>query len=273
MIRKLYILYILLVCSSCHSAIYFPERVNSPGLAGKGDGKLIVSSKPSFSGPADSSNQGIKGLFNPSADIAYAVGERFGIIAAYRGMLSKEVKETYQPPRRLHDTIASGIFKGNRFEIGAGYFHSIRGKTNRILELYGGIGLGNINKKSYTYPSYDYRASYSYIFLQPAIGIAARDIVQFTGGINIKLLKYGNFTAINDDNTKYYVTSGNTTSISPDISSLVLAYLQSFANVEIGYRRIKYNMQFGYNIGLGNVAMVVGGSPFYFSTGISILVL
>lgn len=117
---------------------YAPAALNVPLLSNKNEGSATLAG--SFSGLHSALD--IQGAFSPS--------NHFGVMANY-----------------TKGTPGGNDSRYNRFELGAGYYRSLR--SNGHVELYGGLGSGNIRNQHYTGTSHIKQMFY---FLQTAIGLS-----------------------------------------------------------------------------------------------------
>lgn len=102
---------LLLTLSSC-SSLYMPNVPNTPMLSQKGE--LHASGHISLKG-------------NASLNTAYAVSNNFGLILNGAFINRDQRKKDYRQ---------------NLLEIGGGYFTTFGPESNRILEIYAGLGRG-----------------------------------------------------------------------------------------------------------------------------------
>lgn len=105
----------LIILSSC-SSIYMPNVPNTPMLSSKGE--LSAAAHITLKG-------------NTTFNAAYAASEHFGVLLNGSLMNSNREKKD---------------FRHNLLETGAGYFTTFGADNNRILEIYGGLGLGNSDR-------------------------------------------------------------------------------------------------------------------------------
>lgn len=265
--RYLLLCMMSLLLASCTQSMYFPDRVNSPGFKEKGEAKLVLATKFT-SNDADSLN---RGWLNPAADIAYAVSNHIAVFASYRSLQNRYIREhipdEYGKSRWSNDTIMGGRFTGNYFDAGAGYFSGIGGRAK--MEVYGGIGMGNLNRNGTLMPQLNYDARYYRVFIQPAIGAASRqDVFSVMAGMRLTFQK---FYAFSSPNPQLYYRAATISSYDAyDVRRPLYTFLEPFANLELGYKFIKVNMQLGLSVPLsGRAVDIAGFSPLFGSLGLA----
>lgn len=122
---------------------------------------------------------------------AYAVTDHFGISASYFASIEKD-KYNWSS-----DEAKSISYKRGIGEVSAGYFTTVYQKPNLFFELYAGYGLGgNSIKEKYRETYYVnggmYKNNYNQFFLQPAIVVHHKNILQAGFFLRTSLIKFTN---------------------------------------------------------------------------------
>lgn len=256
---------LIISLSSCYQRMYFPDRVNSPGLNEALDAKLTLAVKPQSAG----SDSGVNSSnLSPSVDIAFAPVNHLGIIASYRSVNNRFIRgegiDVYGYPYADYtdQTILGGLFNGNRFDIGVGFFTEMGNRG--VFEVYAGYGRGSIERKGYYYKQLNFTSNYNRYFIQPAIGFDF-DNVSLTGGARIAINRYTSFNSP-DSSLRYKITDdGDTWS---DVLNQNFCLLEPFINFEVGYKFVKFNLQMGASTPLLSNT-VSGKFPVYATLGVA----
>lgn len=257
MTKYLPVLFFLIVItfSSCYPTIYFPDRVNTPGFAHRGEAKAVIGFKVQ---PSDSATGNV---IAPVFDAAYAVANHVGVMVSYRSLVNKYVDESRTYGYFKNKKSFGGIYNSHYFEGGFGYFTTM-GKVGRF-EAYGGVGAGSISRRGNYAPQYDFNSDYYKIFLQPAIHIAPDKGRRFKvgGGFRLTMVNYYRFIATNPD-TKYYVIDSDPASkYKTTVTDKPFTLFEPFINLEVGYKFVKFNLQLCGNSGVNDGARYIGSSP------------
>lgn len=257
MTKYLPVLFFLTVItfSSCYPTIYFPDRVNTPGFAHRGEAKVVAGFKVQ---PSDNSTNN---MVAPVFDGAYAITDHLGIMASYRSLVNKYLDEDNSYGFYNNKTSFGGLYNSHYFEGGAGYFTTM-GKVGRF-EAYGGAGAGRITRRGNYTPQYDFNSDYYKIYLQPAIHIAPGKGKAFKVGTGVRLtmVRYYNFNAT-DPYTRYYITESDPASkYRVGVTDEAFTMLEPFINLEVGYKFIKFNFQLCGNTAISEGARYIGQSP------------
>jgi hypothetical protein len=195
-LRRIWIssIIVLLLFSSCwvvnpsHHYAYAPSGVNAPFLKEKQQlrlsGNFTIGSNDENSSN-DFSNYGIH------LKTAYAITDHFGVAAAF---FSSREKDKYNWNR---DEAKSISYRRVTGEISAGYFTVINKKPNLYFECYGGYGPGGNSltekyKQSYYLAGGFYKSNYSQFFIQPAIVVHHKNLLQAGIFLRTALIKYSN---------------------------------------------------------------------------------
>jgi len=217
--------------TGCAQKLYFPDRVNTPGLSRPLEGKATLSLKPQWM-YQDSLNNGMN--FGWGADAAFSPVNHLGLIVSYRNINNKKVG--YEENGIL-DNNTEGTYNGSRFEAGLGFYEKLRGRGK--VEIYGGYGNGSIHRTSSLHPEREYNTRYHRFFVQPALGFGRNDRFSMTAGMRLAVMKFYNFNAA--DPLLPYDISGN----DRKVTQRLYPYLEPFFNIEIGYKYVKGNFQIG----------------------------
>lgn len=246
---------IITTFSSCGPTIYFPEKVNAPAFAHKGEAKAIAGFKLQGLG-YNSSN-----VLAPQFDAAYALTNHFGILGSYRSLANKWLDENGILANSASIIDFSGYYNSHYFEGGTGYFTTM-GKVGRF-EAYGGVGTGKMSRSGFYSHQYDFSSNYYKIFLQPALHIAPNNGKVFIVGIGTRFttVKYYNFNATDPD-TRYIVMGYNpSATYKTGVNDKTLIMFEPFINMEAGYKFMKFNLQLSYEKGISNGTGYLGMSP------------
>lgn len=233
---------ILILFASCSPQMYFPDRVNSPCLTEKGEVKAVVALQPHLN--RDTSYKISSVSLGTAVDAAYAITDHFGVIASYRGVNNKHVIESTREnffrgyPDR--DTFVGGNFNGHRLDIGAGRFWKFAKKG--MMEVYGGVGWGIINRNSQLFPMYSYDADYYRVFVQYGVGMYHKHRFRISGGARFVLQQYYQFSAANDY-IRYNISNDQT--YYKDLTKSPQLFTEPYANIEFGGDWLKLSAQFG----------------------------
>lgn len=249
---------LLFLLSSCQQRLYFPDRANTPGLTHALEGKLSLSLKPQANAHDSTKTDDMN--FGTGIDLAFSPVNHLGLIASYRHINDRYIKEDqdWNPFNGSSKTIG-GVFNGSRWEVGAGYYDTVgsRGK----VELYGGYGNGTLQRRSQKLPEYDYDTRYHRFFFQPAAGLNISRFFSFTAGIRFAFMSFYDFRSA-DPELKY--TIGRTRQ---DVTNRIFPFLEPFANFEGGYKFLKGNVQVGASRQIIHTN-IAGNMPVYISLGL-----
>lgn len=250
----LYALFLFLTITSCQQRMYFPDRVNTPGLREAYETKLTLSLKPQSGGSSDS-NIGRSNPVSFAADLAFAPVNHLAVFGSYRSLNHRVINSDASD-----FDVYGGDFTGSRWEGGLGYFTTF----DRLgkFEVCAGYGQGKIARRAYYTPDRDYKSRYYRYFLQPAIG-AGNHMFSASGGLRFTLQHYYDFYSANP-NLRYTIMDDDG---KRDVEKETMAFIEPFINGEVGWKYIKFNLQLGCT---GQVmgGKVSGGLPFYLSFGL-----
>lgn len=258
-----------LLFSSCYSTMHFADRANSPGFTEKGEFKAAAAIRPQTSDQiplTPASQDFLESFISPELDVAYALTNHFAVTGGYTSVLHHYVTEGAFE-RDLFNPIDSslgGSINLHGAELGGGYF----GKGHRAIKygLYGSLGMGSLSRKGAETPQFNYRSQYFKFSVQPEFGLEPNSgkVFSFTCGTRLTMIKYYGFRA-DDPLTKYavgyYDIRGN-----QNVTNSAYFYFEPYANIEVGYKYVKLNLQMGITTGLGTVASDMGDTP-YISAG------
>jgi hypothetical protein len=239
--------------SSCQQKLYFPDRANTPMLSKALEGKLSITAKPQAN-TSDSAHGNGSGA-SLGIDAAFAPANHFGIIASYRTVNNRRIDEDLGP---FWVNSYGGLFNGNRWELGAGYFTAFEEKGR--AEVYAGYGSGTLNRRGYATPERDFDTKYHRYFIQGAIGMG-NDIFTFGGGLRFAAQRFTDFTSPTTPDLRYQILESR-----QDVQSVTFAFMEPFVNAEVGWKFIRYTMQVGTSVQI-NGDKIVGNTPFYISLG------
>ncbi len=244
----LFLATVMIFASCAAPRVYFPDRVNTPGLREKGDGNIIIAGK--FQTPGSDTTFSGYDLFAPAVDVNYAFTDNFGVIASYRSLINRNSR---QPGNYVYDNDEfGGVFNGNRFDLGLGFFSKLG--TKGLFEVYMGGGIGNMRRRGSTTPQLDYNTDYFRYFVQPAAGFFVRERFSVMWGVRFAVQKYYNFTS-NDPLVKHYITDRYYdigAAESAAITSFTYTLAEPFVNLEIGGEHLKFTMQYGLGFRIGD---------------------
>lgn len=241
----------ILVFSACSPKIYFPERTNAPMLREVGEVKLTSSLK------LQSNSAGSKNSFSPSLDFAFSPIKHLGIMGSFRSTSRYSDEDdfgTYQNQDSIY-------YSGNKGEIGLGFYLPIGRKG--LFDVYAGGAFGNGERDNLRGLGGDYKTKYYQVFIQPEIGFNANDIFDLSGGIRFNYHKYNYFQSA-DPNVRYYFTDPQA-----NIEDNYFIFVCPFINLNVGYKYVKFNAQFGFNSSVGKPHLILGNSPWYGSMGLT----
>jgi hypothetical protein len=211
---------------SCNPNLYFPEPINTPGLKEKGEAKLTVATKPSFSGPADSSKS--LSLVNLNLDGAFAISDHIGIIATYRSTHKEKKADN-------NLKVIGGIYDGKRYELGTGYFTGLYKKLR--IEAFLGGGFGTMARNSFVNTHYNYNSKYYRLFLQPAmiIDLGEEDFnASIRFGTQFSVIDYYKFQAVEPKYWQY--------------NRISQFFVDPFLAAEVGLRVVQFSFRGGWSI-------------------------
>jgi hypothetical protein len=259
---KILLAFILLsLTCSCNTRLYLPDRVNSPGLTKKHEAKLTAFAKVPRPGK-DSFGRGSS--ISPAVDLAYSLSDHIGVIAGYRSTVNRlQPRDVSYPSIHIIDTPLAGRLNGENFELGAGYFRRFldRGK----MEIYAGVNLGELSRKSSIAPQFDFASKYYRVFIQPAVGLTGYDNFSASAGVKLSFTKFYSFDcAYGRMAADILAYDRNKT-----VTDVTFGYLEPFANVEVGYKFVKFNCQVGFSTPVTTYAMSTT-SIFSFQAGAGI---
>lgn len=245
--------------------LFFPDKVNCPGLHKQFDAKLNLSMKFHFneSGSTELLSPG-KLIFNPVAEVAFSPIEHLYIMASYRSQQNREVYDeniaqgyqlTYggNPSTIFSGNSNYGNYTGDQGEMGIGYYTNTGSKT--MIDIAAGVGfgtlsrtgqsvimtttddMGNVNEYNL---SFNFNSKYTNYFVQGAFGLVSKH-ASFKAGIKAS---FRDFTSMS-----YYTPLVehfiNDNYQSGTILNNTHAYLQPFVDFEVGGRIARYNIQAG----------------------------
>lgn len=250
------LLTVLITWSSCRPALYFPDRVNTPGFTHAGQVYGTISVKPQNDG-TDSAGPRGSGA-SASFDAGVAVTDHFAIIGSYRGLHNRGVNEGNSM------TKVGGFFNGKRYEIGAGYYS---GKPRSVMfEAYGGIGFGYIHRDGYFTPKYNFSSNYNTYFIQAGIG-GNWDYFRLSTGMKITAYHFNTFNSAATPELRYNITQEGHAD-NDDVTKQVFTFMSPYMDMELGYKFIMLNLQQGLSGQItGNR---IYGYPFYMTIGLSL---
>lgn len=254
-----------MLCSSCsvRHRLYFPNRINSPGLSVAQEARFSAAIKPH-----NSEHSLFPGNLSLSIDGAFAPVNHFGIIASYRGVNGKKLRDeeyayagSWQEEK---DSAVQAIYTGSRWEGGAGYFTAF-GRVGRA-ELYAGYGAGTLNREATQSRSYnDFTARYHRFFIQPAGGVGTR---KFSGmaGFRLMVQQVTAFKSAGNPQLPYTIYDGDGPR---GITGQPAGLLEPFIQAEPGGRVLKASFQFSTGVWLFG-PRINADIPWHFSMGISV---
>lgn len=271
---KLFFHVILLLCigmsSSCiYPTIHFADRANSPGFTEKDEFKAVAAIKPQAAdvepnvpGSENFRSSGVA----PELDLAYALTNHFAVTAGYTSVVNRYTREG-QGNRGyygLTDSTIGGRVNLNGIEVGAGYF--LKGPRVLKFGLYGSFGTGAISRKGLILPEFNYKTKYWKYSVQPELGIGPNNGRIFSAmfGTRVTGIKYYGFRSANPL-TKHAVGYYNP-KYGQNVTNQMYFYIEPYANIEVGFKYIKFNAQLGITGGLDEVAGDMGSMP-YISLG------
>lgn len=257
--------------SSCYQNMYFADRANSPDFNKQGEFKFTGAIKPNTntSIPDTPGAETIRwSLLSPEVDVAYAITDHIAVMASYSSVINRYIPE--DEPKGLHassyDTSIGGNINLHSVEIGAGYF----GAKGRVLRygIYGNVGTGVVSRHGIILPHYDYKSKFFKFSVQPEIGLkpSQGERFAFAAGFRLTGVKYYGLRSANP-NTKYALGAYDVEDKTEDVTTQLYGYLEPYVNLEVGYKYVKLNFQFGFNGGLMYNADHIGQSP-YVSAGL-----
>lgn len=257
------LLLLIVALSSCRQALYVPDRANTPGLTEALEAKATFSIRPNTKGSSSSYNNGKSSNSNSggtgtSIDLAFSPIKHIGLMGSYRSLRLNTV-------RNYQDSISSRTEtttqKGNRWELGCGYYNNIGAKS--YVELYAGYSNGFYSQVNNTSAVNNFDTKYLRPFIQPSVGFKIGRRILLTGGIRATIVKFYNFNNV-DSMLRYTIGNAN-----HDIEKTTYFFFEPFCNFEGGYKYINGNVQIGWAQQYNN-ANITGGMPFYISLGISL---
>lgn len=249
----------LFLLSSCQQRLYFPDRANTPGLTQALEGKATFSIKPQGNDNERDSLGSDEVNFGTGIDLAFSPVKHLGIIWSYRWINNRRIGEGDSYGFFENNKTIGGVFNGNRWELGAGYY-DVFGKMGKV-EVYGGYGNGSLQRRGEELPQYNYNTRYHRFFVQPAIGFGKSNFFSFTGGLRIAVMKFYDFQST-DPTLKYSIGK-----YKQDVTEALFPFVEPFVNFEGGYKFIKASVQFGATRQLVNTN-IAGNFPLYASFGL-----
>lgn len=246
---------LLLLLASCQQRMYFPDRANVLGFKEKGEAKLTASFKPQ----GDDASNNAPAQISPAVDAAYAISDCIAIFGSYRSTINRNISE-YQA------LSYGGLFNGRRYEGGVGYFHGFDNRA--VMEILAGYGNGNLKRRGKLLPGYDFDTRYHRWFVQGAGGYSD-NIISIIGGARIALQRYYDFVSAKPG-LEYSIAARNYYrygQLPRSVMDQYFTFIEPFFNVEIGYKYIKLNGQFGTAIQVTG-GRVAGNTPIFGSVGI-----
>jgi hypothetical protein len=164
----------------------------------------------------------------------------------------------------LYSNKYGGLFNGQRWELGAGYYN-LNKKYGTLIECYGGFGHGTITRTSRVPSFRDFDAEYLRYFIQPSIGYKSTRgiIVQF----GIRLLAQ-QVVAISgpDSNIRYNVVLQNYNN-SADVLQQPSWYAAPYLNVTVPLWVVLLTYQAGFSSPLGG-PRVGSDAPWHMTLGL-----
>ncbi len=246
---------IIILLHSCTPKIYMSQRVNAPMLRGAGDIQLTSSIK------IQNARRATLTALSPSFDFAVSPVSKLGIIGSFRHT-NQYINEDDGNVYQRQDSIR---YSGNIAELGAGYYTTLSEKG--LFEIYGGAGIGYLERNNLKYDRGNYSSQYYNLFLQPAVGFRVRDIFSFCGGLKFNVHKYYHFKT---DTSKFiYQFTENVA----NMESPVFLTVGPFFNFSVGRGIVKFNVQGGTNISIGHPQLNLTSFPYYLTIGLTIALI
>lgn len=261
----------MLLFSSCvYPTMYYPRRANSPGFTTKGEFKAVagmktqaVNSTPNLPGSQNFASS----YLAPEFTGAYALTNHVAITAGYTSVLDRYTTEGQGTSGYygLTDSTVGGLVNLQGVEVGGGYFAKSRGLIK--YGLYGSLGVGNITRKGLILPEFDYRSKFWRWSVQPEFGIHPNEgkLFSATAGARLTGINYYGFRSDNPL-TKYAVGFYNPR-YPKNVTNGMHIYIEPYANLEVGYKYLKFNVQLGVVGGLTQGANVMA-SPLHLGLGV-----
>ncbi|MBS1614935.1 MAG: hypothetical protein JST06_02340 [Bacteroidetes bacterium] len=219
------------------------------------EGKLIVAAKPQ-SNYYDSAYGGGSNA-SLGMDVAFAPMSHLGLIGSYRSVHNRRIDENVSP---IFADVYGGVFNGNRWELGAGYFNTF-GRKGRF-EAYGGYGQGTLSRRGYYTPDRDFSTRYHRIFLQSALGLG-NDLFASGGGLRIASQQFFDFQPSNNPSLRYEILNNQHNT---DVQSVHFVFIEPFINAELGWKLIRFTAQVGITLQVSG-DNIAGNTPLYGSLG------
>lgn len=255
--KRLLPVILLIFSASCQQRMYFPDRAVAPGLREQYEAKLALSLKAQSRGGDEITAKGGKD-YAFDGDFCFAPAAHIGLFVSYRGLNHRLISED----SGLLANVYGGNFNGHRWEGGVGYFSKLEDGIS-TYEVYGGYGNGSISRRGYYTPYKDYDVRYHRFFVQAGMGSSFREIMNFSGGMRLAAQRYYNFSSpTGGDSLRYYVARDGYT----DITKQTMAFFEPYINYEVGYKWVKFNLQWGLSTQITG-DNVVGRAPMYLTGG------
>lgn len=260
----------LTLTSSCiYPTMHFADRANSPGFTEKGEFKAIAAVKPQAADPAPFGFPGAENFSSsgvaPELDLAYSLTNHFALTAGYTSVVNRYTLEGSVPDGwGREDSSVGGMVNLNGLEIGGGYF--LGGPGVFRFGAYGNVGIGSLTREGLVLPEFNYKSRYWKYSVQPEVGIAPNNgrVFSVMFGARLTGIKYYGFRSGNEL-TKYAVGYYNP-KYPGNVTTGMHFYFEPYANVEVGFKYVKLNVQTGLTEGVTPVASTLGSMP-YISLG------
>lgn len=237
----------LILLTSCSDRIYFPDRVTAPMLKDAGEVRLNTAAR------IQTSEDGNNAPLGFSVDIAAAPLKHLGLFAGFRNTNKFTSDDFFGSSDSL-------LYKGSRFEFGAGYIDKMGSKS--FVGIYFVGGFGDISRKDLNINATDFSSNYYRLSLQPEIGFNQKDIVVISFGSRFTYQRYNNFRS-SDPVLRSSFTTGYA-----NIDDVGLYFMEPYINFNVGYKYISFNMQPGWSFNLSSPSLS-SYNPFYLSMGLN----
>lgn len=257
-------LFLIVLLSSCYSPryVYSPTAHNVPVLTKKGDSKLGALYSNNFPG-TDKQPAGNKARsYGLDVHSAYAVTDQFALQLNYFVRSEKNGDDqgyADQPELR---------YKRQLLELGGGRLIRINGSDKKILQLFGGVGIGKfsftdqgIDSISVPYSKF-HRSRVLKLYVQPAFMYIIKNKTALSVSSRFSLLHYSN---IKTDYTQQQLNNYELFTLGSDP---VLFWEPAFIH-SIGFKKlpgIRLEYQFGFSALLSR--RFIDARSFNFSAGV-----